>query len=205
LRTRVPGAIYWTATARYYDNRESLEQSGSRTLAVSRKYFSLAPVQKEGRIVYREAPFAGTLQPGDLLLVRITAAGSKDWRYLMLDDPLPAGMEAVQDADAYELERPPRWWYGSKREYRDTRVVQFQSDFSAGRYEYVYLLKATTPGRFRAMPARLAPMYSPGVAATSAPQLVDVASPAPGTRTELARPGQPSRETDARQPGGGGR
>jgi uncharacterized protein YfaS (alpha-2-macroglobulin family) len=114
-------------------------------------------------------------------------------------------MEAVQDADAYELERPPRWWYGSKREYRDTRVVQFQSDFSAGRYEYVYLLKATTPGRFRAMPARLSPMYSPGVAATSAPQLVEVASPAPGTRTELARPGQPSRDTDARALAGAGR
>jgi uncharacterized protein YfaS (alpha-2-macroglobulin family) len=205
LRTRVPGAIYWTATARYYDNRESLEQSGSRTLAVSRKYFLLSPVQKEGRIVYREAPFGGTVQPGDLLLVRITAAGSKDWRYLMLDDPLPAGMEAVQDADAYELERPPRWWYGSKREYRDARVVQFQSDFSAGRYEYVYLLKATTPGRFRAMPARLAPMYSPGVAATSAPQLVDVGSPASGTRTRLARPDQPSRETDARAIAGGER
>ncbi len=86
-----------------------------------------------------------------------------------------------------------------------TRVVQFQSDFSAGRYQYVYLLKATTPGRFRAMPARLAPMYSPGVAATSAPQLVEVASPAPGTRTRLARPDRPSRETVARALAGGER
>lgn len=179
LRTRTPGTVYWTATARYYDNRESLEQTGSRKLALSRKYFSLSPVQRDGRIVYRETPFGGTLQPGDLLLVRLTAAGSTDWRYLMLEDPLPAGLEAVQDADAYELERPPAWWYGSKREYRDTRVVQFQSDFSAGRYEYVYLLKATTPGRFRAMPARLAPMYAPGVAATTAPQPVEVSSPAP--------------------------
>jgi uncharacterized protein YfaS (alpha-2-macroglobulin family) len=176
LITRTPGTVYWTATARYYDNRETLEQTGTRQLALSRKYFTLTPVQKNGRIVYRDAPFAGTLSPGDLLLVRLTAAGSKDWRYLMLEDPLPAGMEAVQDTDLYELERPPAWWYGSKREYRDSRIVQFQSDFSQGRYEYVYLLKAVIPGRFRAMPARLGPMYAPGVAATTAPQPVEIRS-----------------------------
>jgi uncharacterized protein YfaS (alpha-2-macroglobulin family) len=82
----------------------------------------------------------------------------------------------VQDSDLYELERPPDWWYGSKREYRDSRVVQFQSDFSTGRYEYVYLLKAVIPGRYRAMPARLSPMYAPGVAATTAPQPVEIRS-----------------------------
>jgi uncharacterized protein YfaS (alpha-2-macroglobulin family) len=176
LITRTPGTVYWTATARYYDNRETLEQTGTRKLALSRKYFTLSPVQKNGRIVYRDTPFTGTLAPGDLLLVRLTAAGSKDWRYLMLDDPLPAGMEAVQENDLYELERPPEWWYGSKREYRDSRVLQFQSDFSRGRYEYAYLLKAVTPGRFRAMPARLSPMYAPDVAATTAPQPVEIRS-----------------------------
>ena len=95
----------------------------------------------------------------------------------MLEDPLPAGLEAVKEDDLYELEKPPQWWYGSKREYRDTRVVQFQSDFTTGRYEYVYLLKAVTPGRFKAMPARLSPMYSPDVAATTGPQEVEVRSP----------------------------
>ena len=104
---------------------------GRAQLALSRQYFTLTPVTKNGRIVYREQPFSGTLQPGDLLLVRLVAAGSKDWRYLMLEDPLPAGTEAVHDPDLYELERPPDWWYGSQREYRDNRIVQFQSDFSA--------------------------------------------------------------------------
>jgi len=126
------------------------------------------------RIVYREEPFNGTAKPGDLLLVRLVAAGSKEWRYLMLEDPLPAGVEAVRDPDIYELEHRQTWWYGSKREYRDTRIVQFQNEFSDGRYEYTYLLKVVTPGNYRAMPARLAPMYVPDVFATTGVQTVDV-------------------------------
>lgn len=187
IRTKTTGAVYWTVTGRYHDTREGLEATGARTLALSRRYFRLAPVQRNGRIVYRESAFDGTLAPGDLLLVRLVAAGSRDWKYLMLEDPLPAGAEAVRDPELYELERPPEWWYGSRREYRDTRVVQFQRDFSNGRYEYVYLLKAVTPGRFRAMPARLSPMYAPDVAATTGPQIVEVTSPAQG-QTETAAP-----------------
>jgi uncharacterized protein YfaS (alpha-2-macroglobulin family) len=181
LIVRSGGTVYWSATVRYYDNRESLEQTGTHRLALSRKYFTLSPVtqqQRNGqtRIVYRESPFNGTAKPGDLLLVRLVAAGSKDWRYLMIEDPLPAGVEAVRDPDIYELERRPTWWYGSKREYRDTRVVQFQNEFTDGRYEYTYLLKVVTPGSFRAMPAQVAPMYVPDAFATTGVQAVEVTS-----------------------------
>jgi uncharacterized protein YfaS (alpha-2-macroglobulin family) len=181
LIVRSGGAVYWTATARYYDNRETLEQTGTHRLALSRKYFTLSPVTQQlrdgkTRIVYREAPFSGTAKPGDLLLVRLVAAGSKDWRYLMIEDPLPAGVEAVRDPDIYDLEHRPTWWYGSKREYRDTRVVQFQNEFTDGRYEYTYLLKVVTPGSFRAMPAQVAPMYVPDVFATTGVQTVEVTS-----------------------------
>jgi uncharacterized protein YfaS (alpha-2-macroglobulin family) len=171
------GSVYWTATARYYDNRESLEQSGTRKLALSRKYFSLAPVKaKDGSIVYRETPFSGTAKAGDLLLVRLVAAGSTDWRYVMLEDPLPAGVEAIKEQDLYELEKRETWWYGSQREYRDNRIVQFQTDFSRGRYEYTYLLKVVTPGSFKAMPAQITPMYVPDVFATTSTQSLDVPS-----------------------------
>ena len=30
-----------------------------------------------------------------MLSVRLTVAGSTDWRYLIVEDPLPAGVEAV--------------------------------------------------------------------------------------------------------------
>jgi uncharacterized protein YfaS (alpha-2-macroglobulin family) len=170
------GPVYWTASARYYDTSAGLERTGTRKLALSRKYFSLVPVRRDGRVVYDERPFAGTAAPGDLVLVRLVVAGSNDWRYLMIEDPLPAGAEAVTRPDLLELARPPNWTYGSHREYRDDRVALFL-DALPGRAEFAYLLRVTTPGQFRAMPAQVTPMYVPGVHASSAALTLDVPSP----------------------------
>lgn len=164
---RGAGVVYWSATARYFYNGPALERTGTRTLALAREYFSLAPVKKGDRIVYRQSRFGGAAQPGDLLLVRLTAAGANDWRYLMIEDPLPAGAEVIQQNDLYELEQPARDGYWSRREYRDDRVVLFQETFSRGRYEFVYLLKVISPGTFRAMPARISSMYLPDATAST--------------------------------------
>jgi uncharacterized protein YfaS (alpha-2-macroglobulin family) len=176
---RGSGTLYWTAAVVYYDTRTPIERTGSRRLAIVRRYVSLAPVEQRGRIVYRESPFGGTLAPGDLLLVRLTIAGSRDWRYLMLEDPLPAGAEVVQQDELYTLERRPGFWEGwSRREFRDDRVVFFQESFETGRYEYHYLLKATIRGEFKALPAQITPMYVPDAAASSDVQGVRVVAPA---------------------------
>jgi uncharacterized protein YfaS (alpha-2-macroglobulin family) len=103
-------------------------------------------------------------------------AGSRDWRYLSVEDPLPAGVESVQDRSAYPLEKPDSiaWWWGSQVEYRDNRTVFFQEDFSLGRYAYVYLVKVTTEGTFRVAPTQVTPMYIPQVSASSAPLTLTV-------------------------------
>lgn len=176
--TKGVGTIYWGAQANYYDTAVAQERTGSRRLALERQYFSLTPVTVNNRVVYRESPFDGNVKPGDLLLVRLTAAGSTDWRYLMLEDPIPAGTEAIQQDGLYQLERRRADWWGSQREYRDNRVVFFQQDFTAERYEYTYLLKAVTPGVFRASPARISAMYVPDGTASSAAQTVTVVSAA---------------------------
>ncbi len=177
------GAVYWTVSASYHDTSEGLERSGGRRLAVSRQYFSLAPVRKSGAIVYEERPFGGTVAPGDLILVRLVVAGSSDWQYLMVEDPLPAGTEAVTAPETLTLAKPPPWTFGSHREYRDDRVALFLREFD-GRAEFAYLLRATTPGRFRAMPARALPMYVPDEIATSSTLTVEVARPAADGETE---------------------
>ena len=181
IRKKGGGSVYWSAAADYYDTIGASERTGTRKLALARKYYSLTPVRIQDRIVYRESPFTGTAQPGDLLLVRVDAAGSNDWRYLMIEDPLPAGTEPVQQISLYELEKKTAFWDGSRREYRDDRVVFFQESFTAGRYQFVYLLKVTTPGVFRAMPAQISAMYVPDATASSDPQTVTVGStPRPG-------------------------
>ncbi|MEW5981438.1 MAG: MG2 domain-containing protein [Acidobacteriota bacterium] len=182
--TKGVGTIYWGAQAGYYDTAGAQERTGSHRLALERQYFSLTPATVNNRIVYRESPFTGSVKPGDLLLVRLTAAGSTDWRYLMLEDPIPAGTEPVQQDGLYQLERRRGDWWGSQREYRDDRVVFFQQSFSQGRYEYTYLLRAVTPGVFRASPARISAMYVPDGTASSAAQAVAVVSAAGGAAVQ---------------------
>ena len=181
LVKRDGGTVYWSAAAQYYDTAGAAARSGSRQLAVTRKYSLLTPVKVKDQIVYRETPFAGTAKPGDVLTIRLTIAGAPDWRYVMLEDPLPGGVEAIQDTTAYPLENKAAdsWWWGSRVEYRDQRTVFFQEEFTEGRYEYVYLVKVTSAGTFRAVPAQVSPMYVPNVFASSEPQTLTV-TPAGG-------------------------
>jgi uncharacterized protein YfaS (alpha-2-macroglobulin family) len=177
---RGAGALYYDAAVRYYDKPAASERTGSRKLAIVRRYSTLSPVEVKGRIVYRETAFSGTAKAGDLILVRLTTAGSNDWRYLMLEDPIPAGTEPVEKDEGYELEQRRRWYWGSQRELRDDRVVFFLDSFDGGRAEFSYLLKVTTPGTFNAMPARISPMYVPDVSASS--EVITLTVPAEGIR-----------------------
>ena len=184
LVKRDGGTVYWSVAASYYDTTGAGARTGNRQLALTRKYAVLTPVTVNGRIVYREQPFTGTAKPGDVLTVRLTVAGSPEWRYLAIEDPLPAGVEAIQDTTAYPLERgsTEAWWFGSRVEYRDSRTVFFQETFERGRYEYSYLVKVIAPGQFRAIPAQVSPMYVPGVHASSEPQTFVITAAAGGSR-----------------------
>ncbi|MFO7694382.1 MAG: alpha-2-macroglobulin family protein [Vicinamibacterales bacterium] len=183
------GPVYWSARGTYYDTRGAGGRTGSRALALQREYFSLSPVTVNSRIVYRPAAFGGSAKPGDILLVRLTAAGAADWRYLMLEDPIAAGTEPIQNDDLYSLEGVRRAGPSARREFRDSRVVFFQERFDAGRYEFTYLLKVVAPGNFRASPARISAMYVPEGTASSAASSFSV-GPAPAPLPAAVKGGQ---------------
>jgi hypothetical protein len=186
LVKRGGGALYWNASVQYFDPAAAEHRAGSRHLAISRRYSRLTPVTVRDRnafagapaerIVYREEPFTGTAAPGDILTVRLTVAGSPDWQFLALEDPIPAGTEAMPDTAAYPLERANSisWWWGSHVEYRDSRTVFFLEGLGQGRVELVYLVKVISAGSFRAVPAQVFPMYSAGVYAVSEPQTFSI-------------------------------
>jgi hypothetical protein len=179
------GPVYWAAQATYFDTQAAERRTGSRALALQREFFTLSPVTVKGRTVYRASAFDGAARPGDVLLVRLTAAGAADWRYLVIEDPIAAGTEPIQNDDLYELEQGRRRWWGSRREFRDSRAVFFQERFDAGRYEFMYLLKVIAPGQFRASPARISAMYVPEGTASSTAISMTVetpAAPVPGTQ-----------------------
>ncbi len=181
VTTRGAGTVYWSATARYYDTRTPIARTGDRNLAIARDYFALTSVTTaQKKIVYRETPFTGTAAPGDIILVHLAVAGASDWRYLLIEDMLPAGAETIGDDELYPLERKrPRPW-GGRRELRDDRAVFFQDGLPNGRVDFWYLLKVVTPGVFRALPAQVAPMYVPGVSASTTVETVTVTTPVQG-------------------------
>jgi len=168
------GRLYWSASGSYYSSDKHLVQSNKLSLNITRDYFKLTPEQSGGKIVYDLNPLSGDLAVGDIVAVRITLSGS-EWRYLLMEDPIPAGAEFITNDNLYELKQQPSWWEGEydSREFYDDHAAIFQDDFS-GQREYVYLLKIVNPGKFQVSPAEVQPMYEPAIFATSDAITVEV-------------------------------
>ena len=175
IRKSGEGRLYWSARGEYYSTAGRLAGTGSVSLNLLREYFKLTPSEEGGKIVYRLDPLAGTVERGDVLAVRLTVSGGS-WRYLMVEDPIPAGAEFIQRDDLYELKEKPPWWasWYTRREFHDDRAAIFQTFFQAGQSQYFYLLKVVNPGKFRVSPARVQPMYQPQFLATTESRTMEV-------------------------------
>jgi uncharacterized protein YfaS (alpha-2-macroglobulin family) len=109
----------------------------------------------------------GPVAIGDTLAVHLAVNGSPA-KYLLIEDPIPAGTEFIDHEDSYNiLDQPAAWqyWY-TRREFYDDRAAIFATE-STGRHESFYLLKVVNPGSFAISPANVQPMYQPGIQATS--------------------------------------
>jgi uncharacterized protein YfaS (alpha-2-macroglobulin family) len=163
LEKNGPGVLYWSAFASYFTRQPRPAPEGGISLNVVREYFKLVPERLQDRIVYSEQPFDGSVQSGDVLVVRLTVNSTQDESYLQIEDPVPAGFEFIEQENLYELKRRPEWWsyYYTRREFHDDRVAMFSTRFRKGQARFHYLLKALSPGTFQANPARVLPMYEP--------------------------------------------
>ncbi|HLZ12403.1 MAG TPA: MG2 domain-containing protein [Candidatus Acidoferrum sp.] len=167
IRKSGPGRLYWSTSAAFYSNDKRLVQNNNLSLNITRDYFRLTPESSGSKIVYRTDPLNSELHVGDILAVRVTVAGG-EWRYLLMEDPIPAGAEFIARDDLYELKERPSWWgyWYTRREFHDDRAAIFQEYFK-GQHQYVYLLKIVNPGKFQVSPAMVQPMYQPSIFATS--------------------------------------
>ena len=175
IATTGSGRLYYSARAEYYSGDEKLQKAGSTSLNILRDYFRLVPAQAGGRTVYDLAPLNGPLASGDTVAVRLTVTGS-EWRYLMIEDPIPAGTEFVERDNSYALRERPPWWefFFTRRELHYNRMAIFQTYMPQGQHEYFYLLKVVNPGVFQVSPARVGPMYQSDVMATTGSRTVEV-------------------------------
>ena len=175
ITTSGAGRLYYSARAEYFSNEERLENTGSVSLNILRDYFRLVPGRDGDKIVYDTAPLTGPVAPGDIIAVRLTVTGSEG-KYMMIEDPIPAGTEFIERDNQYQLKSRPPWWeyWFTRRELHDDRMAIFETYFPQGQKQFFYLLKVVNPGVFHVSPARVGPMYQREVMATTGNRTLEV-------------------------------
>ena len=169
----------------------------SRGLSVSREYrqaecYSPAPpappwMPPSNQVNKDDAaacPPVTAAKAGDTITARLTLVVPAAASYVVVEDPLPAGLEAVDTslrttsllaaapqvrkaAPGDQSQKPPHWsgwwWSPTHVELRDEKVVLFATSLAPGTYEFTYQLRAATPGQFLVMPVTAHEMYFPEV------------------------------------------
>ena len=170
------GITYWSAEGNWYSADKKLYQQGQVALNITRDYYMLAKKQDkpEDPITYDLNPLKGPVHVGDIVAVKLAVSGT-DWKYLLAEDPIPAGTEFLDHTELYKLNNKPDWWadWFTRKEFHDDRAAFFNTDMS-GRREYVYLLKVVNAGKFMMSPAQAGPMYQSNVQATTDPATLEV-------------------------------
>jgi uncharacterized protein YfaS (alpha-2-macroglobulin family) len=168
-----PGMLYYTAHLEVYQPVEELAAL-NRGIIVTRRYTRADCADGPA------CPTVTSAKVGEVIRVEVTLIAPHDLYYVMLEDPLPAGAEAIDptlattsrlaegpdlSAESCLGERGWCWWWNwwSRSELRDDKVVLFADALSRGTYQYTYTFRATLPGEYRVIPTVAEEMYFPEV------------------------------------------
>jgi uncharacterized protein YfaS (alpha-2-macroglobulin family) len=176
IRKSGNGITYWSAENNWYSADRKQFQQGQLALNITRDYYLLQKNQPKPTdpITYDLVPLKGPVHVGDIVAVRLALNGGS-WKYLLAEDPIPAGTEFLANTGLYTLNHKPDWWadWFTRKEFHDDRAAFFNTDFE-GRREYVYLLKVVNPGKYAISPAQAGPMYQSNVQTTTDPATLEV-------------------------------
>jgi len=182
------GRLYYTAHLRVFLPVQSIKPV-SRGVTVNRRY-TLASC-KDGP----KCPEVKEVKLGDVVRVDLTIIAPNDLYYVVVQDPLPAGGEAVdrglattslleqgalltQGAQLTQQGKRPYWWWWwrwySRSELRDEKVVLFADRLPKGTYEYSYTFRATLPGDYQVIPTVAQEFYFPEVFGRSDGRLLSI-------------------------------
>jgi uncharacterized protein YfaS (alpha-2-macroglobulin family) len=153
------GRVYYASAMTYYSSVETVGAAKSLDgPTVRREYVD----PQTGRAVT-------SFKVGDIVRVKLTIDMPSEGWYMMVTDPLPAGFEAINySLNTSGIEPRGERFYWSRPDLRDNRAVFFTTYMWKGKHTYAYLIRATTSGTFRALPAEVTPMYEPEVFGRSA-------------------------------------
>jgi len=135
--------------------------------------------------VIRNTDGSWTIKSGSRVRVRLTMIAPARRYHVALVDSLPAGLEVlnpelatteaippdlgggntgVAEVGSRSLGRNYYWWRSNwfeHQNFRDERAEAFSSLLWEGVYNYTYVTRATTPGKFVVPPAKAEEMYMP--------------------------------------------
>jgi hypothetical protein len=180
------GTLFYEARLRYA-KKEMPTTPVDRGFYVRKIVRSLKPEALADALKSVPATSSVRAAGGDLVLVDLFVVTPDPRENVVVDDPLPAGLEAVQssfatsaqsqdvteageegdqnDAEASDDDERAAGratefaWY--HREFRDDRVLTFVDHMPAGLFHYRYLARATTFGTYVVPPTRAECMYEP--------------------------------------------
>lgn len=175
------GTLFYEARLRYA-RKQNPTTSLSRGFSVQRYLRAVEPAALASAARSLPARSETSVAAGSLVLIDVLVVNDQPAYQVLLDDPLPAGLEAVQaelattssslgraldHTEADEDDDGGRW-LGYERKNDDDRVLTYIEDLPAGLHHYRYLARATTRGQFVVPPTRVECMYEPEIFGRSA-------------------------------------
>ncbi len=166
------GRLYYTLRLDSAIAMEALDPV-SRGFTVERQYFAAA-----------SDPETETCEPIDTIgtdgqvRVQLTIVVPNDRVYVMVEDPIPAGTDAIdpnlltsQSGRGGSIVPAENefargfwgWWYFDHIQYRDEKVVFLSQFLPAGTYQYTYFLQPNIPGVYQVMPTTAREEFFPEV------------------------------------------
>lgn len=190
------GRLYYSAHLKVYLPVEEIEPA-ERGIIVQRRYTLESCLDEQARNLEVVCNEVREAKLGDVIRVDLTIIAPNDLYYVVVEDPLPAGAEAIDTGLATTsllamdptLSRTSRagvgseayypyywyWWrWYSRSELRDEKVVLFADYLPKGTYEYSYTMRATLPGDYHVIPTVASEFYFPEVFGRSDGRLLSI-------------------------------
>ncbi len=204
LKEMFEGRNFRTVTARQpwagldegkeYDVEMKRDGKGRLYYGVRMNYYPKASsnAREEGFSIIKETEQVtgvqgtpGIFAAGSMIRVTISVVTNQERHFVVVDDPLPAGFEAVNSSflttasnvNEYRQQGERDWWEFDPFDHvemKDDRVLLFGDYLPAGIHSYTYLARATSFGTFNVPSTRVEGMYEPEVFGQTGERIVTI-------------------------------
>ena len=167
------GALFYNTSLSYFGREDPITAKGER-FRISRKLLAVERQPSGSGWRFTTRPLSGSVRSGQEILVVLELTASQETDYVMVEDPLPAGVQPIDRDRGYKLPGVTLQQPRLHREFHDQHTAFFISRLQRGKRTLAYLVRATLPGDYHILPARVMPMYDPQFAGNSASDRLQV-------------------------------